>query len=135
MRRPILVVITWSKEMSNFLLNILIFAVLNFFLASHSVAIADAGGSCHFHGRKEANEETIIRCAAYHRNRLAKKGTIDSIWTSLNHESLDKVTSPKGRPEWRVVYTHSAATDESKKKLFMFFSLNGNFVAANHTGK
>ena len=127
--------ITWSKEILMLSLNAPIIAISSFFLLSQSVAMADVGGSCHFHGRKEATEDTIIRCAAYHRHRLAKKGTIDSVWTSLNHDSLDKVTSPKGRPEWRVIYTHSAATDESKKKLFMFFSLNGNFVAANHTGK
>ncbi|MBM3383350.1 MAG: hypothetical protein FJY29_13075 [Betaproteobacteria bacterium] len=107
--------------MSKLVLNALTFAILQLFLFSNSVAMADAGGSCHFHGRKEANEETIIRCAAHHRNRLAKKGTIDSLWTSLNHETLDKVTSPKGKPEWRIVYAHPAATDESKKKLFMFF--------------
>lgn len=100
-----------------------------------SLSFADPGSSCHFHGKKEASEETILRCSGYHRNRLAKKGSIDSSWTSLNHESLEKVTSPKGKTEWRVVFNQPSHSDETKKKLFMFFSLNGNFIAANHTGK
>jgi hypothetical protein len=45
------------------------------------------------------------------------------------------VTNPKGKQEWQVVFSNPTASDETKKKLFMFFTLNGNFVAANHTGK
>ena len=99
------------------------------------LSLADAGGSCHFHGKKEATEETIISCSVHHLNRLAKKGSIDSSWASLSHESIEKVSNPKGKQEWRVVYKHPSQTDENKKKLFLFFSIIGNFVAANHTGK
>ena len=98
-------------------------------------ARADAGGKCHFHGKKEATEETIIRCAEYHRGRLSKKGSIETTWNALAHESIEKVVGPKGKQEWRVVFTQPTPTDEAKKKLYMFFALNGNFLAANHTGK
>jgi hypothetical protein len=121
--------------MSKLILSSLFVSSVMVSIFSQQMAHADAGSSCHFHGRKEAGEETLIRCAAYHRSRLAKKGTIDSTWTTLNHESIDKVTNTKGKPEWRVVFANSSQSDETKKKLFMFFSLNGNFIAANHTGK
>ena len=100
-----------------------------------TAAFADAGGACHFHGRKEASEETVIRCSAHHRTRLSSKGKIDALWVNLSHESITKVTNPKGKQEWQVVFSIPTASDETKKKLFMFFTLNGNFVAANHTGK
>ncbi|MEN9811093.1 MAG: hypothetical protein RLZZ488_2660 [Pseudomonadota bacterium] len=100
-----------------------------------TAAFADAGGACHFHGRKEASEETVIRCSAHHRTRLSSKGKIDALWVNLSHESITKVTNPKGKQEWQVVFSNPTASDETKKKLFMFFTLNGNFVAANHTGK
>jgi hypothetical protein len=45
------------------------------------------------------------------------------------------VKNPKGKEEWQVVFNNPSASDDAKKKLFMFFSLNGNFVAANHSGK
>ena len=121
--------------MSKLILSSLFLSSVMVSIFPQQMAHADAGSSCHFHGRKEAGEETLIRCAAYHRNRLAKKGTIDSTWTALNHESIDKVNNTKGKPEWRVVFANTAQSDETKKKLFMFFSLNGNFIAANHTGK
>lgn len=97
--------------------------------------LADAGDSCHFHGKKEATEETIIRCSLHHRKRLAKKGAVDSSWTTLSHDSIEKVKNPKGRQEWKITFTHPSQTDDSKRKLFIFFSHIGNFVAANHTGK
>ncbi|MEY3902352.1 MAG: hypothetical protein RL189_1658 [Pseudomonadota bacterium] len=100
-----------------------------------TVAFADAGGSCHFHGRKEATEETVIRCSAHHRTRLSSKGKIDASWVNLSHESITKVTNPKGKQEWQVVFSNPTSSDDAKKKLFMFFALNGNFLAANHTGK
>lgn len=99
------------------------------------VAMGDANGACHFHGRKEASEEVLIRCSSYHRSRLAKKGALDSTWTALSHESIEKVTNPKGKSEWRIVFTNPTPLDANKNKLFMFFSLNGNFIAANHSGK
>lgn len=117
------------KTTAFFTVLLIAFAPLN------EEARADAGGKCHFHGKKEASEETIIRCAEYHRERLSKKGSIDKIWTSLTHESVEKVVGPKGKQEWRVVFTQPTPTDDAKKKLYMFFALNGNFLAANHTGK
>jgi hypothetical protein len=99
-----------------------------------NTAFADAGGNCHFHGKKEASEETIMRCSQFHRERLAKKGAIDASWNTIKHDSLKKVAGQKGREEWQIIFSDPAAADITKKKLFLFFTLNGNFLAANHTG-
>lgn len=99
-----------------------------------SLALGDAGSSCHFHGKKEATEQTILRCTTVHRERLAKKGTIDTSWSNLNHESIQKVTGPKGKEEWQVKFNNPSPKDETKKNLYLFFSLTGNFTAANYTG-
>ena len=97
-------------------------------------AFASGGGSCHFHGGAPATEDTVLTCAAKHKEVLISRGKIDASWKDLKHEKITQVDGKKAK-EWLVTYKDSAAKDKAKEMLFMFFSLEGNFIAANFTGK
>ena len=47
---------------------------------------------------------------------------------------IEAVDSKKGK-EWKVSFRDPAAKDKSKETLYVFFTLNGNFIASNYTGQ
>lgn len=97
-------------------------------------ARADQGGRCHFHGSGPAAESTVLGCAAQRRDALVGTGKLDKSWQGVAHESIQAVEGKKGR-EWRVTFRNPAVTDPAKATLYMFFTLPGNFIAANFTGQ
>ncbi len=102
--------------------------------ASPEAVRADAGAPCHFHGKKPATEQVVVTCANARRDALVKTGKLHANWAQIKHESVAQVAGPKGA-EWKVRYQNPGATDASKQNLFIFFTLPGNFIAANHTGQ
>jgi hypothetical protein len=113
-----------------------LFVIFGFSLTAgiSNVAIAGPGDGCHFHGSKPAAEMVVIKCADQRKDSLVKSGKLDGSWAPVKHESISMIDGKKGK-EWRVVYKNSAATDQAKANLFMFFTPIGNFIAANHTGQ
>lgn len=97
-------------------------------------AQADAGSRCHFHGSKPAAEAVVTTCAVQQRDSFIKTGKLDASWKTIAPAKPEQVDGKKAK-EWKVVFQNPAATDASKKTLYMFFSLPGNFIAANHTGQ
>lgn len=103
-------------------------------IASASWAFAGESSSCHFHGSKPASEATVLGCADKEKARLVEKGTIASAWKEIPHKSIEQVEGKNGK-EWKVTYSDPSSTDTQKANLYMFFSIVGNFIAANFTGK
>jgi hypothetical protein len=97
-------------------------------------ASAGPGDGCHFHGTKPTAEATVIQCATQRKDYLFKEGKLDKSWGAVKHSSIDYVAGKKGQ-EWKVSFNNPAATDQTKKTLYMFFTPPGNFIAANYTGK
>lgn len=98
------------------------------------VALADVGGSCHFHGKKPATEAVVTDCANQRRAALVKDGKLEPSWQGAKLAKLEVVEGKKGK-EWKVAFSNPAATDPSKQTLYIFFSHPGNFIAANFTGQ
>jgi Family of unknown function (DUF6488) len=98
-------------------------------------ALASAGSSCHFHGNQPAAESTVVECAIKKKESLLEKGKLDISWKAISHEKIEQISSKKGKKEWKLTYTDSTAKDPKKSKLYLFFSNEGNFLAANHTGE
>lgn len=101
---------------------------------STAPAWADKGSSCHFHGNKAAPEATVLGCAAQRKDALVKAGKLDAGWQAAHPGKPEQVDGKKGR-EWKVTFRNPAATDKGKDTLYMFFTLPGNFIAANFTGQ
>lgn len=98
-------------------------------------ALADKGGSCHFHGSKPATEDTVLTCAAKRKDALAGSGKIATSWKDIKQpEQVEQVDGRKGK-EWKVTYSNPSVADKDKQKLYVFLSLPGNVLAANHSGR
>ena len=99
-----------------------------------ATALADKGGSCHFHGSKPATEAVVIDCATQRREALVGSGKLEKSWQRVNPDRPELVDGKKGK-EWRVTFKDPAAKDKGKETLYMFFTAPGNFIAANFTGQ
>jgi len=99
-----------------------------------TAALANPGGSCHFHGNKPAAEAVVIGCASQRKDALVKSGKLDAAWRAVKPGKIETVEGKKGK-EWQVVFVDLSAKDKAKETLYMFFTLPGNFIAANFTGQ
>ena len=103
-------------------------------LGMSAPALASAGGSCHFHGNTPAKEATVVGCAMQRKDTLVASGKLDSFWKALKHGKVEQVDGKKGM-EWKVTFKDPMAKDKAKETLYVFFTLPGNFIAANFTGQ
>ncbi len=103
-------------------------------LAAPLSATAGEGRNCHFYGNQPASETAVNQCAAQRRDSLIKTGQLDPSWQTVQPAKPEQGDGQKAE-EWTVVFQNPTVTDTSKKTRHMFFSLSGNFIAANHTGK
>ncbi len=98
------------------------------------VSFAGDAGRCHFHGNKPASEATVIVCADQRKQALIAAGKLDKAWQGVAHEKVEAIDGQKGK-EWKVSFRLPAASNPAKANLYLFFTLPGNFIAANHTGQ
>ncbi|MGK2899573.1 MAG: DUF6488 family protein [Burkholderiaceae bacterium] len=89
---------------------------------------------CHFHGSAAATQETVSGCAVKHQQKLVTGGKIDNAWLAIKPSTLEQVDGKRGK-EWKVTFKDPAAADKAKENLYMFFTAQGNLIAANFTGK
>lgn len=122
-----------SNRSKSVLSTLLLLGVASYTGHLEQAAFAGADSSCHFHGKKAAEEKTVLDCAAKRKETLIKKGKIEASWKEVPHEKIVQVDGKKGK-EWLVTFKDPAAKDKSKETLFMYFTLIGNFVAANFSG-
>lgn len=103
-------------------------------LALSLPASASDAEDCHFHGGKAATQETVAGCAIKRQQALITGGKIDKSWQAIKPASFEQVDGQRGK-EWKVTFKDLAAADKSKETLYMFFTAQGNFIAANFSGK
>lgn len=63
-----------------------------------------------------------------------KRNKLDKSWATAKLSTIKKRTF-KGRGEWVVMFVNDKVTDKAKQKLYVFMTLNGEYIAANFTGK
>lgn len=114
--------------------NLIVTASLVALFSIAAPATASEGGSCHFHGYKPAAETVVLGCAKDRKDALVKSGKLEASWQPLQHSQIEKVEGKKGK-EWKVTFKHPASKDKAKENLYMFFTMTGNFIAANFTGQ
>jgi len=68
------------------------------------------------------------------RFNLIKKGKIDASWAGVKLDQSEIVDGKKTK-EWKLTFKNPVEKDAAKQTLYMFYSLSGNFLAANFTGK
>jgi hypothetical protein len=112
--------------------SMLTFALVFAFAATP--ALADEGSKCHFHGSKPAAESSVLGCANERKAALIKQGKLEASWSDIQPGKPEQIDGKKGK-EWKLTFKNPAAKDKAKETLYMFYTLPGNFVAANHTGQ
>lgn len=103
-------------------------------LAFSLPAFAGDADDCHFHGSKPASQETVSGCAVKRQQALIISGKIDKAWQAIKPAAFEQVDGQRGK-EWKVTFKDPAAADKTKETLYLFFTAQGNFIAANFTGK
>ncbi len=86
----------------------------------------------HSHG--EISSEKVTEKALAKVQQLIQKGKIEDSWAEVKASQVEQKTYGKG-PEWVVTFNNDQATDANKRSLYLFFSLSGHYIAANHTGE
>ncbi len=98
-------------------------------------AYAGADASCHFHGSKPAAEATVIQCATRYKDKLVEGGKLEKSWQAVSKvDKLEQIDGKRSK-EWKLSFKNPAAADRTKDTLYLFYTLPGNFIAANHTGQ
>ena len=104
-------------------------------LFSSTGAFAGADANCHFHGSKAAAQATVIQCATQYKDKLVEGGKLEKSWQAVSKvDKLEQVDGKRSK-EWKLSFKNPAAADKSKDTLYLFYTLPGNFIAANHTGQ
>lgn len=98
-------------------------------------AFAGADAKCHFHGSKPAAEATVIQCATQYKDKLVEGGKLEKSWQAVSKVDKLEQIDVKRSKEWKLSFKNPAAADKTKDTLYLFYSLPGNFIAANHTGQ
>jgi hypothetical protein len=96
--------------------------------------IMAGSGHSHGHSHGPVTSEEAINKATKEVQRLAEAGKIDSSWSNSNAANAEQKEYSAG-PEWVVTFKNDKVGDASKQILYIFLTLDGNYIAANYTGK
>ncbi|MDF1555382.1 MAG: DUF6488 family protein [Deferrisomatales bacterium] len=110
-------------------LYITVFALI---VSLTTVAYAGPGGAGHSHGAPISGEQAAVNAAKVV-EYLADKGKIDPTWREVGANEAQQKKQAKGT-EWVVSFDNPKITDPEKKTLYVFLTLQGDYVAANYTG-
>lgn len=110
----------------------LIKAILFFSFLFVPPAMAGSGHD-HGHSHETISSDTAMNKATSKVKQLADAGKIDASWATVTAASIEQVTYAQG-PEWVIIFKNDQVSDTAKQTLYLFFSLNGHYIAANYTG-
>ena len=101
------------------------------------VAVAGGGhdhgyGHSHSHGPVDQDIAKVNATKIVH--ALANRKVVDESWLSVAEGKAEKKVF-KGNPEWVVTFLNNKLADKEKRKLYIFLTLGGDYIAANYTGK
>ena len=92
------------------------------------------GGPGHSHSTGPISAEAAQEKATKQVADLVSKGKVDKSWSAIKPAKSYQKTFEKGK-EWVVEFANSAASDKTKQTLYLFYTLDGHYMAANFTGK
>ena len=101
-----------------------------------STPVLAGAGHDHGHGHSHGpvSADVVVGKAVKKVKQLADAKKIDASWTAAKSTGAEKKTFGKGL-EWVVSFKNGKVKDTTKQNLYVFFSLDGHYIAANYTGK
>ncbi len=114
---------------------------ISVFLSTLLFSLPSSAGTGHDHDHGEAHDHssapiTSVKATDKAKKlitRLVNKGKLSKIWLSATAVKTEKKSFSKG-PEWVVQYKNTQIKDIKKQNLYVFYSLSGQYIAANHSG-
>lgn len=92
----------------------------------------DHGSGGHSHG--PVSSEAVIMKATEKVKSLAESGKIDKSWAGIKAVGATQKTFAN-ESEWVVTFKNEKLSDVTKQTLYLFFTLDGMYIATNFTGK
>ena len=109
--------------------------ILTAIICSAIFATAPAfAGASHGHSHGAITKEQATQKAEQRLNKLVKDDKIVKSWNNKKATRVEQKTY-SGQQEWVVTFNNPTLSDKSKQKLYMFFQLDGHYLATNFTGK
>lgn len=97
-----------------------------------TLATTTFAGPGHSHG--PVAKEAVSKMALKKRDQLIKKGKLDKSWGDAAVNTVEQKTFKK-KPEWVITFRNDTVADEAKRTLYMFYALDGHYLATNFSGK
>ena len=108
--------------------------LLGFTLSLFTFATMAGSGHDHGHSHAPVNQATATTNATEIVVALVKRNKLEESWASITPSSVEKKVF-NGNPEWVAVFVNDKITDTDKRKLYVFLTLGGDYIAANYTGE
>lgn len=114
------------------LLKALLFSL---FLVLFSVSAMAGSGHDHGHSHNHSpvDQATATTKATKIVEELVKRNKLDQSWASIVASSVEKKEF-KGNAEWLAIFVNDTPSDVEKRKLYVFLTLGGEYIAANFSG-
>ena len=105
--------------------------LLSLTLGLFSMTAMAGGGHDHGHGHSHepVNQTTANSKATKIVASFIKQKTLDKSWAGTTVNSSEKKTF-NGKQEWVVSFVNEKVTDVKKRKLYVFLTLSGDYIAA-----
>ena len=88
----------------------------------------------HSHSHDAISSEAVSKQGVQKINDLVKKGKIDKSWAEVKVDKVEQKTFSKD-PEWVVTFRNDKVSDKSKQTIFVFYTLDGHYLATNFSGE
>ena len=108
--------------------------IITFVLSIFSLAAVAGAGHDHGHSHDPVSQNQVEVVAINSVANLVDKGKIDKSWKTIGVMKSEKKKFGKST-EWVVSFKNKDISDASKQTLYIFLSLGGGYIAANHTGE
>jgi len=107
------------------------------FLCSALFGTPVLAGADHEHGHGHSHgpvaSDVVAGKATTKMQQLVQAGKIHASWSGVKPAAVEQKTYSKS-VEWVVTFKNDKVSDASKQTLYLFYSLDGRYIAANHTG-
>jgi len=91
-------------------------------------------GDGHSHSHGPINEAAAIKKAQTKVTALIEEGKIEQSWNQVSDIKASQQDFGKGN-EWVIKLFNKALEGTGKENLYIFYTLDGNYLATNYTGK
>lgn len=108
--------------------------IVIFVLSLFSGAVTAGANHDHGHSHEPVTQQQAEQNASRVLSTLVSRGVIEDSWGAIRVASSEQKVFG-GQTEWVVSYRNESVSDPSKRTLYIFLTLAGEYLAANYTGQ